>query len=45
MVTKVLRHYDQEERQTEGSRHRDNIKPTLVKAFAREGARDFDDDN
>ena len=44
MVTKMLRHCDQEERQTDGSRHWDNIKPTLLRAFAREGAQDFDDD-
>ena len=43
MVTKMLRHYDQEERQTDGSRHWDNIKPTLVRALAQEGAREFDD--
>ena len=43
MVTKILRHDDQEERQTDSSRHWDTIRPTLVKAFAREEARDFDD--
>ena len=43
MVTEMLRHFDQEERKTDGSRHWDNIKPTLVREFAREGARDFDD--
>ena len=31
-------------KKTDGERHWDNIKPTLVRAFAREGARDFDDD-
>ena len=41
MVTIVLRHCDQEERQTEGSRHWDSIKPVLIRAFAREGAQDF----
>ena len=35
MVTKMLRHCDQEERQTDDSRHWDNIKPTFVTAFAR----------
>ena len=44
MVTQMLRHYDQEERQTDGLRHWVNMKPTLVRAFAREGARDFDND-
>ena len=43
MGTQMLRHYDQEERQTDGSRHWDTIRPTLVRAFAREEARDFDD--
>ena len=42
MVTKIRCHYDQEERQTDGSRHWDNIKPILLRAFAREGSRDFD---
>ena len=37
----MLRHCDQEERQTDGSRHWDTIRPTLVRAFAQEGARDF----
>ena len=43
MVTKMLRHYDQDERQTDGSRQWDTIRPKLVKAFAQEGARDFDE--
>ena len=43
MVTKMLRHCDQEERQTDGSRHCDTIRPMLVKAFAQEEAQDFDD--
>ena len=44
MVTQPLRHYDQQERQTYGSRHWDRIRPTLVRAIAREEARDFDDE-
>ena len=40
----MLRHYAQEEKQTDGSRHWDNIKRTLSRAFARQGAQDFDDD-
>ena len=36
------RHFDQDERQTDGSRHWDSIKPVLLRAFAQEGARDFD---
>ena len=43
MVTQMVRHY-QDERQTDGSRYWDTIRPTLVKVFARKGARDFDDD-
>ena len=43
MVTTMLRHFDQEERQTEASRHRDSMKPVLMRAFAHQGARDFDD--
>ena len=43
MVTKMLRHYDQDERQTDGSRHWDTIKPVLLKAFAQDGARDFEE--
>ena len=39
MVTNMLCHYDQEERQTDGSRPWDNIKPTLVREFARRSTR------
>ena len=42
MVTKMLRHYVQDERQTDGSRHWDLIEPAMLRAFAQEGARDFD---
>ena len=45
MVTTMLRHSDQEERQTDGSRHWDSIKPLLMRAFAHEGAPDFSDKN
>ena len=43
IITQVLRHSDQEGRQTDGSRHWDTIRPILVKEFAQEEARDFDD--
>ena len=43
MVTTTLKHFDQEERRHDGSRHWDSIKPVLMKAFAHEGAQDFDD--
>ena len=42
MVRTMLRHYDQDERQRDGSIHWDSIKPVWMKAFAHEGARDFD---
>ena len=35
--------FDQDERQSDGSRHWDSIKPVLMKAFAHKGARYFDD--
>ena len=43
LATTMLRHYDQDERQRDGSRHWDSMKPVLMKAFAHKGARDFDD--
>ena len=45
MVTTMLRHYDQGERQTDGSRHWDSNKPVLLRAFTHEGAQDFSDKN
>ena len=44
LVTTMLRHFDQEERQTDGSRYWDSIKSVLVRRFAQQGARDFDDE-
>ena len=41
MVTIMVRHYDQDERQSDGSVHWDTIRPGLLKAFAKRGARDF----
>ena len=43
MVTTMLRHFDQEERQIDGSRHWDSTNPVLMRAFAHEGAQDFSD--
>ena len=43
-VTTICRHFDQDERQTGGSRFRDSIKSVLVRKFSHEGARDFDDE-
>ena len=45
MLTTMLRHFDQEERQIDGSRHWDSTDPVLMRAFAHEGARDFSDKN
>ena len=44
MLTTMLRHYDQDERQPDGSRRWDSIKPVLMKLFAQKRARDFDDE-
>ena len=39
--TRMVRHYDQDERQSDAALHRDTIRPVLLKAFAKHGARDF----
>ena len=44
MVTRMVRHYDQDERQSDASLHRDAMRPVLLKAFAKHGARDFSDE-
>ena len=41
MVTRMVRHYDQDERQSDEALHWDTIRPVLLKPFARHGARDF----
>ena len=41
MVTRMVRHDDQDERQSDAALHRDTIRPVLLKAFAQHGARDF----
>ena len=43
MVTRMVRHYDQDERQSDAALHWDTIRPVLLKAFAKHGARDFSD--
>ena len=40
MVTRMVRHYDQDERQTDAAHHWDTIRPVLLKACAQHGARD-----
>ena len=42
-VTTMLRHFDQDERESDGSRHWESIKSVLVRKFAHEVARDFSD--
>ena len=41
MVTRKVRHYDQDGRQSDAAIHWDTIRPVLLKAFAEHGARDF----
>ena len=44
MVTRLVRHYDHVERQSDGAAHWGTIGPKLVKAFAKQGTRDFSED-
>ena len=44
MVSRMVRHYDQDERQTVASLHWDTLRLVLLKAFAKHGARDFLDE-
>ena len=41
MVTRMVRHYDQEEREPDGSHHWDTVRPVLLKSFGRHGAQIF----
>ena len=41
MITRMVRHYDQDERQLDAAVHWDTIRPVLLKAFAKHGARGF----
>ena len=41
MGTRMVRHYDQDERQSDASMHWDTIRPALLKASEKHGARDF----
>ena len=41
MVSKLLRHFDQDERQTDGAVHWDTTKPVLVKGLKEKGAEEF----
>ena len=41
MITKLVRHFDQDERQTDAAVHRDSRRLILLKAFADKGAHEF----
>ena len=41
MVTRMVRRYDQDDRQSDASTHWDTRMPVLLKAFEKHGARDF----
>ena len=41
MVTKLVRHFDQDERQTDAAVHWDSIRPVLWKTLADKGAQEF----
>ena len=44
MVARLVRHYDQDERQPDAAIHWEAMKPVLLKAFEKQGARDFSDE-
>ena len=39
MMTKMVRHYDQDEREEDGSYHWETVKSLLMREFAQERAR------
>ena len=45
MVTRMVRHYDQDERQLDAALHGDTMRPVLLKAVAKHGARNFSEKN
>ena len=45
MVTKMVRHHDQDEPEQDGSYHWDTVGSVLLKAFARYGAQKFSEDH
>ena len=45
MFTRLVRRYDQEERQSDAAVHWDTIRRKLLKAFAKQGARDFSEED
>ena len=44
MITKMVRHFDQDERKEDGSYHWETVKSLLVRKFAQERARGFSDE-
>ena len=40
-ITSILRHFDQDERESDGSRHWEGIKSILLTRFERDGVQDF----
>ena len=44
MVTKLARHFDHGERQTDATVHWDSTRPVLLRAFADKGAHEFSED-
>ena len=45
LVMRLVRHYDEEERESDGAVHWDTIHPKLLRAFGHQGARDFSEKN
>ena len=43
-ITSILRHFDQDERESDGSTHWDGIKSVLLRGFVRDGVQDFSDE-
>ena len=42
--TTMLRHFDQDDRESDGSRHSEAIKSALLRKFERDGVQDFNDE-
>ena len=43
LVMRLVRHYDQDERETDGAVHLNSMGPKLQKAFQKFGGREFSD--
>ena len=44
IVTTMLRHYDQDERESDGSKHWEAVKSVLLRKFDLDGVRDINDE-